>query len=191
MHGWFLGHALLQRGIPTARPLAAWEPKGSLWRRDAYLATDWIAGAQNLHLYLWDLATRDPAERARRLRQCAESLGATLGRMHGWHVGHRDLKGCNLVVVEHAERVETLLIDLDGVYLSRQLRPARRARDLARLAASLEAHPWIGRTDRLRFLRAYLAESSTRPRHWKPLWRDITTRSLPILARLRHRRAVA
>jgi tRNA A-37 threonylcarbamoyl transferase component Bud32 len=179
---WHTGHALLARGISTARPLAVVEAKlfQGRGRGESFLATAWIEGALNLHLYGWELAGRDPHGRHRRACQAAESLGRLLGRMHAWRISHGDLKGCNLVVCEQADGVSAHLIDLDSVRFHRRMSPSQPARDLARLAASMEAHPWLSRTVRLRFLRAYLHGSG---RDWKPLWRDIARRTSPILAR--------
>ena len=153
LKGWRLGHALLQRGISTARPLCVIEPSRG---RDAWLATEWIEGAQNLHLYLWDLATRSGRERAARAMQCAAALGRLIGRMHGWRISHRDLKACNLVAVERADDVQVSIIDLDGVELRRRSSAANRASDLARLATSMTMHSWLGDSARLRFLKSYL-----------------------------------
>jgi tRNA A-37 threonylcarbamoyl transferase component Bud32 len=181
---WYHGHALLKRGIATARPIAVCEPRPIGPRWHSYLATQWIEGAENLHLYGWQLADRPAVERRHRGRQCAEALGRLLGRMHAWQISHRDLKACNLVVAERDDRIEAYLIDLDGVRIGRRLPADLRARHLARLAASLEAHPWIGRGDRLRFLRAYIGELPTPAPDWKRLWRDIEFHCRPIIKRL-------
>lgn len=179
---WKLGQALLQRGIATARPLAVCEPRRFSFRSTSYLVTEWIAGAENMHLYLWRIAERDPRERSRRARQCAASLGRLVGRMHAWHVAHRDLKGCNLVAVERAATVDTYLIDLDGMRIARRLRQGKKIRNLARIAVSAAAHPWLSRTDRLRFLRAYLGEQPATAPRWKQLWREIEYRALRMQA---------
>jgi tRNA A-37 threonylcarbamoyl transferase component Bud32 len=181
IHGWQKGHALLARGIATPRPLAAIQPTG-FFGGESYLMTHWIPGALNLHLYGWQLALRDPQERHRKACQTAESLGRLLGRMHAWRISHRDLKGCNLVVAEEADGVATYLIDLDSVRFVRRIRFAQQTRDLSRLAASVEAHPWLSRTVRLRFLRAYLKEVAADRNQWKPFWRAIEERTRSILA---------
>jgi tRNA A-37 threonylcarbamoyl transferase component Bud32 len=165
-------------GIATARPLAAVQPQR--FGGESFLATAWIEGALNLHLYGWELDRRDPRERHLRACQAAASLGSLLARMHSWNISHGDLKGCNLVVSEQADGVSPYLIDLDSVRFLRRLGSSQPARDLARLAASMEAHSWLSRTVRLRFLRAYLQGSG---RDWKPLWRQIARRTRPILAR--------
>ncbi|HZZ79513.1 MAG TPA: hypothetical protein VFE62_13410, partial [Gemmataceae bacterium] len=101
----------------------------------------------------------------------------------------RDLKGCNILVVEHGEGVECLLIDADSVRIPWRLSPFFRAFNLGRLATSLEAHGWVTRSDRLRFWRAYLAELRRRdprawPSDWKQGWRAVAKASRRIITRL-------
>jgi tRNA A-37 threonylcarbamoyl transferase component Bud32 len=189
LDGWYRGHALLQRGIATARPLCAIERPGS---QEGYLATQWIDGGLNLHLYGWELTRRDAAERHARARQAAESLGKLLGRMHSWRIGHRDLKACNLLVVEHRSSVDALLIDLDGVQILRRQSGRDRARDLARLSTSMAAHDWLSHGARLRFLRAYLQALNEPRDDWKSLWRSIAQYTgANLAARQRSRRQIA
>lgn len=189
---WQLGHALLERGIATARPVAVVVPHGIANTGVGYLATEWIAGALNLHLYLWRLARLPQRERAHLTTQAAQALGRLIGRMHAWRVAHRDLKGCNLLLTEHDAEVHAYLIDLDGVRIRRRLSYAEQVRNLARLAVSVEAHAWIRRVDRWRFLQAYLHELAPQSFDTKQLWHDVSRHAERILARLqRQGKAVA
>jgi tRNA A-37 threonylcarbamoyl transferase component Bud32 len=184
---WYYGHALRSRGIATPRPLWVCLPRRG---RDGYLATEWIAGGTNLHLFGWELAQRPPAQRHAAARRCAHSLGALLGRMHCRGVSHRDLKACNLLVAEHGESVHAWLIDLDSVRLRRRVNYRTRVQDLARLALSLAMHPWVPRTVVWRFLRAYCraaATPGTAPYCPRALWRAVARRAR-CLARRRARR---
>lgn len=187
---WYFGHALLLRGIATARPLALVERRRFGLRSEGYLATQWIEGAINLHLYGWRLAERPQAERRRRTRQTAAALGRLVGRMHSWHVLHRDVKACNVLVIEQPDGVDCSLIDADSVRIARRLPGWLQALNLARLAVSLVAHPWVSHGDRLRFLRAYLSELSRgdsrwAPSDWKPLWRRVARCAAKMESRLR------
>ncbi len=187
---WYFGHALLLRGIATARPLALVERRWFGLRSEGYLVTQWIEGATNLHLFAWRLGERPQAERRRRTRQTAVALGRLVGRMHGWHVSHRDMKACNVLVVERPDGVECSLIDADSVRITRRLPRWLQALNLARLAVSFVAHPWVSNGDRLRFLRAYLSELSRgdsrwHPADWKPLWRRVARSAGKMEARLR------
>ena len=190
LEAWYYGHALLLRGIATARPLAVIERKRLGLPAESYLATQWIAGASNLHVYGWQLAERPPAERRRRTRQVCQALGHLLGRMHAWNVSHRDLKGCNILVVERDDDVDCYLIDADSVRIPKRLLPFFRAFNLGRLATSIEAHAWVTRSDRLRFFRAYLAElrrgdPGAWPADWKRGWHAVAKAMRSIVGRLR------
>ncbi len=188
VRGWYRGHALQLRRIATARPIVACELRRPWYRCRGYLAMEWIEGSENLHLYGWRLARRPARVRARRAVECAESLGTVVGRMHAQGVRHGDLKGSNLLVAERPGRLDTYLVDVDDVRLGGRLTPSQRADDLARLAASLEAHPWVTRTMRRRFLRAYLRQFPAGTVDWKQFWRDVACRSGRIVARMRRRR---
>jgi tRNA A-37 threonylcarbamoyl transferase component Bud32 len=80
-------------------------------------------------------------------------IGRTLRAMHDAEVTHRDLKAPNLLVTpETPDGIS--FADLEGVRIRHRPVPwARRARDLARLDASLGAQG----SDPLRVLRAYMA----------------------------------
>ncbi len=184
---WYWGHALLLRGVATARPVFACVKKG-----EGYLATEWIEGAQNLHLLAWELAELPPRVRRRRAAECAEALGKLIGRLHAWNFSHRDLKGCNLVIDAERKPTQAYLIDLDGLSIVRKLRPKDRARNLARLAASFQAHHWVTRSLHMRFLQAY-REALRDPGveadavDAKALWRDVAELSDKLTAAMRRR----
>jgi tRNA A-37 threonylcarbamoyl transferase component Bud32 len=175
--GWELGRALLARGIATPRPLAACEPRNPWFFRTSYLATEWIAGGENLHLFGWRLADCPAPQRLRLASRCAVNLGRLLGRMHAAGIVHRDLKAANLLAVGQQDDVTVYLVDLDGIRIGRRAGPRRRAADLARLAAGLQAHPWLTPTVFCRFLRAYVAGLPPGTVAWKTLWRQVARRA--------------
>lgn len=184
LQGWYRGHALAARGIPTARPLAVYLPRGA--GGDGYLITERLDAAEDVHLYAWDLARRSEPERRRRVRQTCDALGRIVGRLHNQGFTHRDLKANNLMVRETPGGVEAFLIDLDALRQGSRPKPNLCCRDLARTALSAEMHPWLSRTDRLRFLRSYLKQyAPTSQREWKPWWRMIAAQVRAELAIIR------
>jgi len=152
------GHALLARGIATARPAAA----ADLWRRgavaDSLLVTEAVDGEP-----LSDWLRCGPAPALR--RRLARDLAQMLRRMHDAGFSHRDLKAPNILVSPRGgpglpagrqAGVRPVLVDLDGLRQAIRVSAWRRARDLMRLSVSLDEWGVARRTDRLRFLRAYL-----------------------------------
>jgi serine/threonine protein kinase len=144
------GHALLARGIATARPAAA----ADLWRRgavaDSLLVTEAVDGEP-----LSDWLRRGPAPAL--CRRLARDLAQMLRRMHDAGFLHRDLKAPNILVSPRGGAgVRPVLVDLDGLRQAMRVSAWRRARDLMRLSVSLDEWGVARRTDRLRFLRAYL-----------------------------------
>jgi tRNA A-37 threonylcarbamoyl transferase component Bud32 len=189
---WYRGHALLARGIPTARPLAVYEPRPDSGRREGYLLTEWLTGAEDVHIYGWELARRDADDRRRRTRQSARALGRVVGRLHDQGFAHRDLKGNNLLLRQKGESIEPFLIDLDGLRNVGRVSFGLACRNLTRLAVSVEMHPWISRTDRLRFLKAYLREMPGERRSWKAWWRAVGRNLADALSEIKARgKAVA
>jgi len=188
LRGWYLGHALLKRQIATARPLAVCDVRRPRCRAQSYLAIEWIEGSENLHLFGWRLARRPLGERLRRAARCAESLGALIGRLHAWQIVHGDLNASNLLAVERDQEVQTYLIDADDVRIANRLTSSHRAADLARLATSVQAHPWITRSIHCRFFQAYVRQFPPDTVDWKPLWHEVARRSRQITHRKRRRR---
>ncbi len=203
MRCWRLGHALLSRGIATPRPIMVCEPgrfnAAQRWQeRAAYLATQWVDGAENLHLWAWALSERPPHARMKLAAECARSLGRLVGRMHARQISHGDMKGSNVLVIDRRttdkaempktpEMLNTLLIDLDGVRIHKRLLRKRRIADLMRLATSVAGHPWVNNSLRRRFLAAYAAEFPRGAVCWKTLWREVARKSGKLIAKKRKR----
>jgi tRNA A-37 threonylcarbamoyl transferase component Bud32 len=190
--------ALVGRGIPTPRPIAAREPLRRRWFDPSYLATEWIADSENLHLFGWRLAERPLVDRLAQAAAVAESLGRLIGRMHAVGITHRDLKWANLLVVSgdalcpgapaaEFPPLRTMLVDVDGARLVRRVPWRRRAADLARLAVGLAAHPWITPGVWRQFYRAYLAQLPTDKNTQRLVWRATAWRARRLIRKKRRR----
>jgi tRNA A-37 threonylcarbamoyl transferase component Bud32 len=187
MRNWRKAEFLLARAIATPRPLLACRPRGWMASSTSFLVTEWVGGAENLHLFGWRIAARPLAARIRIAARCAEALGRLLGRMHASGAAHRDLKAANLLVVEEGCDAIVYLVDLDGLRPGVRVGFKRQVRDLARLAAGLAAHPWVTRSVCRRFLRAYLRALSSQNIDWKRLWRAIAKETATYIRRKQKR----
>lgn len=188
---WRIGHALLQRGIPTPRPIALCEPRFQGLPYYTYLATEWIVGSEDIHHWGWRIAQLPPAQRRQEAMRCAESLGRLIGRLHAFRITHTDLKMPNILVSGQGEHLRTWLVDLGGVQIGTWHR-RRYLKDLARLAIGLHVHPWVSPTIVCRFCKVYAEQFPLRNRpDWKTVWRKVQEESVRLVRqRKREGRAI-
>ncbi len=164
LRAWVNGHRFRDCLLPTPRPLLlyrSWDGRGSI------LLTEYLASATPVNQTV-------PTFCLRRRREQIASVARLIRTLHlcGW--AHRDLKANNLLWgPDERGREIPWIIDLAGAWRPIRMSPARRHQNLARLNASFPGAPTCTRTDRLRFLRAYLSENSAEWRNWKSWWRAI------------------
>lgn len=132
-------------GIPTVTPVAAGKRRAGPLQSESFLISLALDGCTKLDEYLArPLAV---AERRALIGQAAQLVRA----MHGAGFNHRDLYLCHLLRTGSGGLV---IVDLHRVQRRGRV-PARwLVKDLAALQYS--APPAVSRTDRLRFLKAYL-----------------------------------
>ena len=143
------------RGVPTFVPLAIGECCDRPGPNDTFLITQALEGAEPLNRFLdHTLLHLDPRRQTRLRQQLAASLGELVAKMHDAGIRHDDLHAGNLLVRLSADgRPELFLIDLHAVRVGAPL-DWRASR-----ANLILFNRWcvmrVGRTDRLRFWRAY------------------------------------
>ena len=119
---------------------------------ESFLLTRFLADTLPLPIAIGSARAR-PARR----RAIVTAVGAAIGRLHAAGLDHADLKHANLLVGPDAQIV---LLDLDTLVPPRRPSWHRVVRALGQLEAfSTDLYPWLPRTDRARFLRAYFAQS--------------------------------
>jgi tRNA A-37 threonylcarbamoyl transferase component Bud32 len=144
------GHAMLARGIATARPAAALDLRQGGAIRDTLLMTEPVNGEP-----LSDWLKRGPPATER--HRVTWLLARMIRRLHDAGFSHRDLKAPNILVASAGgPEVRPVLVDLDGLRGGRKVSARRRTQNLMRLSVSLEESVVARRTDCLRFLRTYL-----------------------------------
>lgn len=202
LRSWISGHGFLERGLPTPRPLVMLHKRDRGLCRDGYLITEKIEGAQELDVYVARLSDLSPTERRSRLWRQIERVARAVRDMHLRNVSHRDLKAANLLVTSLANEdtpagasrpicaspfpvaaTNLWFIDLVGVSRHARLSRRRRMQNLARLNASFVRSSIVSRTDRLRFLRIYLAWGVHGQSDWKAWWRGIAAATAAKISR--------
>jgi len=170
LRAWRTGYALLNRDVPTARPLAVLERRWGPFVRDSLLITEAIPGASDLESFLRAEHVRRTAREWWHLkRELIQRLVNHLRRLEERGFVHRDCKAGNILVVPYPE-LRLLWIDLDGIRTSRRVSDHARLRALARLEVSLRDVGGLTRTDRVRFLRAYWARFGAAEDTWRRMW---------------------
>jgi len=163
LRSWLNGHGFRDRGLPTPRPSLMLHRKRLGFTTVGYLLCDRVENFGNLHDAIKKF---DPSARWR----LVETLARQVRLMHERGASHRDLKAANILVTPKAD---CQFIDLVGVRLRPRVSRRLRMRDLTRLNASFVNSPHVTRSDRLRFLRVYLAWGLRGKAGWKEWWKQI------------------
>jgi tRNA A-37 threonylcarbamoyl transferase component Bud32 len=153
---WNTMRRLIERKIPTVRPLAVGERRRLGVPVTSYLVTEGLKGAEPLDRLLRTDRTPPPGRaRGRWRRQVASALAEIVASFHREGFWHRDLHLGNFLAQPLGkEGLSLRLIDLSKARTPRHVGPRQWIADLAWL--DYGARPWATRTDRLRFLCAYL-----------------------------------
>lgn len=182
MRSWLYGQNLLERWLPTARPLCVIERKRFGGSAEGYSLFEKVPDALDLVEAVARLPNFDANMQFRIKSGWASALGRLIRTLHDRQVSHRDLKAPNILLQNARTRpldAVPVLIDLVGVVPGREVPRKVRIRDLARLNASFIGNPLVTRTDRLRVLRAYQVWALYGKVEWKAVWRaiEIATRA--------------
>lgn len=172
---WVAGHSLRDRWLPTPRPLLVLHRHRFGLPAAGYLLTEKVHDAVELPEAV--AAAGDTAT----LRNGAHQLARVLRGMHDRTVSHRDLKASNVLLAGGVP----VLIDLVGVQTGAAVPFRQRAKELARLNVSFLGSPAVTRTERLRFLRAYLAAGPALREDWQTWWKVIAAATAAKVAKNR------
>ncbi len=181
---WVAANALILRGVPTAKPLVFLEDRRYLWLRQSLFVTERISPGTRLREYVdetWGNA-KSPLNLTEKIR-VIERLAKTVALMHGRGASHGDLKATNVLIQAREDGpARFFFCDLDSARAGRRTSRRRRIRDLARINASFLDRRLVSRTDRLRFLFAYLGPTVA-PGALRAYWRYVDTATVKKLAK--------
>jgi len=153
---WEVARRLAEQKVPTVRALAVGERRKGGFLLDSFLVTAGIDTALPLDVLLGEGRTPPPGRgRGRWRRQVVRALADVVARLHRAGFWHRDLHLGNVLAQPLGDAGLTLtLIDLQKARAPSSFGPRHWVYDLAWLDYS--ASRWASKTDRLRFLCAYL-----------------------------------
>lgn len=144
-------------GVPTITPIALGEQRKRRFLFENYLVTPAIADSLPLDEFVERRLSELPSHRQARIRQRLSVAVAELtARLHDEGLVHQDFHPGNLLVrLDSDDRPLLSMIDLDALRARRRLNWG----DVRANLALLNHYFWLRceRSDRLRFLRAYLA----------------------------------
>lgn len=155
---WEVIQAFRRSGIPTLTPVAAGE-KISFLKQESFLITEELQGFGSLETYI-KTRFQPPLthERISEKRDVIREVARIAAKMHESGFNHRDFYCCHIFIRNGEDgRRRWSVLDLQRVDYRRWFRKRWIVKDLAALNYSAAA-PVITRTDRLRFLKVYMAE---------------------------------
>ncbi|MFN4258803.1 MAG: lipopolysaccharide kinase InaA family protein [Gemmataceae bacterium] len=164
--------AVAERGVPTIAPLALGERMNCVGAGESYLITQSKANAEPLNVFLETVLPRlEPGRQAQVRQLLAVEMGNFMAHMHSVGVVHLDLHPGNLLVRLIDDAWPALyLIDLHDVRLGH---PPCWSESRANLVV---LNRWFmlraGRTDRLRFWKAYWQTRCRADQYWTGLGED-------------------
>lgn len=195
LRSWVMGHGMLQRQLPTARPLAVFHRRRRGLPAEGYLVTVKIPNAVDLHELAGEIERLTDPARTARIRSVVDELARLVRTLHERKLSHRDVKAANILIqtldAAQCDSAEPgtrnpepfYFIDLVGVRVERRLPRRMRVKNLARLHASFHDHPLVTRTEKLRFLRTYLQWYLRGKERWKRWWKEVAEATVAKVAR--------
>lgn len=181
---WHVSKRLLEADIPAIRAVAAGERMLGPWERRSVLVTEAAPGDALDRVWPGLVAARSPHAAQSMQRALGRMLARLTAALHGGNLCHRDLYLCHIFADFDAAAQRPprfTLIDLARVFSPHVRRFRWLVKDLAQLDVSARQ---LGqsRTDRLRFLVAYLGLAPSAPRV-RVYARHVFRKSTAILAR--------
>jgi hypothetical protein len=147
---------LARNGLDAPRVIAVGECRRFLFCTRCFVVTSSLEGAKPVYVWLGrDLPAADRHGRRRR-RTFIRGLGGAVGRMHARGVCHGDLRPGNILADDAGDDWRFYLLDNERTRAYKHLPRRLRIKNLVQIGMfHLDR---VGKTDRMRFFKAYLRE---------------------------------
>jgi lipopolysaccharide heptosyltransferase I len=185
---WEITNALFYSDLPVALPIGAFEERRLRWLRRSYFLMEKIE-AKRLSGFLQGGfclagANEAKAQDIEKKRIFLGQLARFIRRLHNQGFANRDLKPTNIFVSQNREPAFSFcIIDYDAYSFKRRVSSRRRLRDLSRLLTKFWKEKCFSRTDRMRFLKEYLADRNMSRAEFKFWCRNTLNQAQKRLAR--------
>ena len=146
---WRAANGIRARGLPSLRPLALAEMKAWLGPKESILFMEVLAGAQEMDRFLLR-----GFEGLNRKRLFIKTFARWLVGLHKMHLYHKDMKTCNILVLEERGLWDFRLLDFEDIRMDQDVNRRKLFRSLLQLNTSTPR--MMTRVDRYRFFREYL-----------------------------------
>lgn len=151
---WEAAHEIINRGIPTAVPLALGEKRHLIGATSGAVITSALMGSPSL-LEAFSMPELDVPGPHR--GSLPEVVGQFVSILHERGVLHRDLHGENILVTSRDGSIVLFLLDLHRLTFSRKVSLTQRLWNMAQLLASLQGR--ISQREESAILMGYLESS--------------------------------
>ncbi len=148
LRAWVSGNGLKVRGVGSPILLALVERRRGLAWRESFLVMETPEHARELDRYLLE-----GFGGARKKRQFIKTLANWLASLHEKNLYHRDMKTCNILVLDNQNTWKFYLLDLEDVRLDKKINEKRLFKNFLQLNTSTPN--LMTRADRFRFFKAY------------------------------------
>ncbi|KPJ62784.1 MAG: hypothetical protein AMS15_02805 [Planctomycetes bacterium DG_23] len=185
---WKIANALFYSDFPVALPMGVFEERRLRWLRHSYLVMEKLK-AMKLSEFLQEefgpvQASGAKPDEVKKKRIILSALARLIRHLHNQGFAHRDLKFTNIFVTSDSPNpisntpVSFYIIDYDAYSLNRRVSKRLRKRDLSRMElAASKLEGVVSRTERMRFLKSYLADIKPGKSTFKTWGQDILRRA--------------
>lgn len=152
------GNALLQKGFLTPVPVLCGAEHTLFFMKKNFLITKAVPGERTYQYFQSRFQVPLSPEQYAEKRALISAAGREIGRLHRQGIVHGDLRVGNIIINGTGSSAKFYFIDNERTMHYRDIPERKRLKNLVQL--NMVRLPQITKTDRLRFLNAYLSENA-------------------------------